>query len=200
MGDNDDMALLTSSSARREFPRWGGMVIVLALFLWLWSPPATAHGDLQSTIPEKGSKLKRPPDHLIINFTETPAKQSVVSVKDGCKDDVVDVLEFEEKVAHIFLTEGQPGKWTVSYDVISAVDGHRTDGSYTLTVTGKSDCSGKGGSGPADNGTGPGNQAEGGDGSGDGGGEDESSFPVVPVALGSVGLIALALIARRLSG
>ncbi len=168
-----------------------------ALFC-LWAAPAFAHGDLHGTVPEKGSTLARAPDHLIINFTEPPAEQSVVSVTDGCSDEVIDELEFDGKAAHVFLSKGQPGKWKVSYKVVSAVDGHRTNGSYALKVTGKRECSGTGGApdGPDKDGSGPGPQA-GEDGDPD---EEESSFPVVPVALGSLGLVALALVARRLSG
>jgi len=171
--------------------------LLVLLLVIAWSPVARAHGDLVSTIPKQDSKLKKPPDHLIINFTEPPAKGSVVTVRDGCRDDVVDELDFEERVGHVFLSEGRPGDWKVSYKVISAADGHKTAGSYSLTVAGKADCSEKPPKDepPKDNGSGEGPQA-----TGDGGDDDESSFPVVPVALGSLGVIALALVARRLSG
>ena len=173
------------------------VALAFLLLLLLWPVAAAAHGDLQGTIPEKGSTLQKPPDHLIINFTEAPAEQSAVSVEDGCSDEVVDQLEFEDKVAHVFLTSAEPGKWKVSYEVVSAVDGHKTKGSYSLTVRGKADCSG--GSKSDDGGTGPGPQAGGGP--GETTDEDEDgSFPVVPVVIGSAGLVALAVLARRLSG
>ncbi|MDQ4142793.1 MAG: copper resistance protein CopC [Actinomycetota bacterium] len=183
----------------RDRSRATTIVLLFVLAMALTPVTALAHGDLQSTIPEAGSKSKKPLDHIIINFTEPPTNNSVVRVKDGCDRQIVEELDFEDKAAHVYLSKGQPGKWRVSYDVVSAVDGHKSDGSYSLTVAGKADCSqksnGNGGrADPADEATGPGPQA------GGGGGEDESSFPVVPVALGSVGVIALALLARRLSG
>ena len=183
----------------RVLARLGLSLLLVALV----AAPAFGHGELESTIPEENSTLKRPTDHIIINFTEPPAKPSVVAVRDGCNDDIIDEVEFEDRVAHVFLTKGEPGRWKVSYQVVSAADGHRTKGSYSLNVKGKADCS-------------PGSGDGGGDGAGDGGGdgdgtaagpggpggtsEDESSFPIVPIALGSAVVIALALVARRLSG
>lgn len=198
MRQNGRMAYLSSLFARPRSLRtvWATSALVLALPV----SPAAAHGDLQGTFPEKGSKLNRPPVHLIINFTEPPSKQSVVSVEDGCSDEVVDEVEFQGNAGHVYLSGGEAGKWKVSYEVVSAVDGHKTDGSYSLTVTGKPDCSpDKGGDGGDKEKTGPGPQVGADD---DPGGSlgDESSFPVVPVALGSAGLVALALVARRLAG
>ncbi len=167
--------------------------------------PAVAHGELESTIPDRNSVLKGPPDHIIINFTEPPAKPSVVVVRDGCNDSIIDEVAFEDRTAHVFLTDGEPGDWKVSYQVVSAADGHRTRGSYSLTVRGKADCSDE-----PDNGGGGANGGGGGGGGGDGTaagpdggggtGSDEGSFPVVPIALGSAVVIGLAFVARRLSG
>ena len=162
---------------------------------------AQAHGDLKSTIPAADSKLKKAPEHLIINFTEPPTKDSVVRVRDGCNFNIIDEVDFENSVAHVFVSDGQPGKWKVSYDVISAADGHRTGGSYGFEVTGKAVCSPqKGLLSPkkTDQGQAPGPQAGGrGD---DRGGRDDGSFPVVPIALGGAAVIALALVARRVAG
>lgn len=180
-------------------------LFVLALLLVALVPGiARAHGDLESTIPEAGSKVDKAPDHIIINFTEPPTRASVVEVRDGCKDDIIDEAYFEERVAHVFLTDGEPGKWKVSYRVVSAADGHKTEGSYALTVAGKSDCSNEapddGGNGK-DAGNDNGGDGDAGTASGPRGpAGNESSFPLVPVALGTVGVIALALVARRLSG
>lgn len=173
------------------------VLVIVALGVLLAPARVHAHGELQGTIPEPGSKLDKPPDHLVINFTEPPTNQSVVTVTDGCGGDVVDVLDFQERTAHVFLKRAEPGRWKVSYQVISSSDGHKTDGSYALTVAGKAQCSGDVGKGKGPRG-GPGPQA-GGEPGGDGEG-DESSFPIVPVALGTAGLVALALVVRRLSG
>ena len=175
------------------------LLLATCMLLLLGSGTALAHGELGKTIPEADSKLNKAPDHLIINFTEPPTKNSVVKVKDGCGDEITDSVSISDNVAHVFTDEGRPGKWKVSYEVVSAADGHKTDGGYGFTVTGKKDCSpeepknndGENGNG----GSGPGPQAnDGGD------GDDGSSFPVVPVVIGRVGVIALALVARRLAG
>ena len=176
------------------------ILAVAYVFLALGSAAASAHGDLGSTTPAADSKLNKAPDHLIINFTEPPTKNSVVKVKDGCGDEITDSVSFSDRVAHVFTDEGQPGKWKVSYEVVSAADGHKSDGGYGFTITGEKDCS-PGEKEPKNNdsnnggGSGPGPQANDG-----GGGDDGSSFPVVPVVIGGAGVIALALVARRLAG
>ena len=175
---------------------WKTLVVGFVLLV-LAPGSAHGHGELQGTIPEPGSKLQKAPAHLVINFTEPPTKQSIVTVDDGCREDVVEEVDFQDRTAHVYLRKAQPGRWKVSYEVISSIDGHRTDGSYALTVAGKADCSKDKDEGKGDGG-GPGPQA-----GGDTGGDtedDESSFPIVPVALGTGGLVALALVVRRLSG
>lgn len=178
-------------------------LIPLAMMaLALWPAAAFAHGDISSSIPKADETLKKAPDHLIINFTEPPAKSSVVLVKDGCGTQIADSVDFEDRVAHVFTEDGQPGKWKISYKVLSTADGHKSSGSYGFTVDGKKDCTaddnsggnGNGGTG-AGGGTGGGTNPQAG-----GNGGDEGSFPVVPVAIGSVGVIGLALVARRLAG
>jgi hypothetical protein len=90
---------------------------------------------------------------------------------------------------------GEPGKWRVEYRIISTVDGHPTSDGWSFAVQGKKDCSE-----PApeqtDDGTAPDDGAAGGP-TGEGDDEDDgSSFPVVPVAAGTVALVAVALLIR----
>lgn len=175
--------------------------VAAVLLMALGNSLAYAHGDLNTTIPAADSKLKKAPEHLIINFTEPPTKDSVVTVRDGCKFNIIEEVDFEDRVGHVYVVDGQPGKWKVSYDIISAADGHRTDGSYGFEVAGKAVCS------PlkdlpslkkTDHGQAPGPRA--GDRGDDKGDKDDGSFPVVPIALGSAAVIALALVARRVAG
>ena len=177
------------------------LIPLVLMALALWPAAASAHGDISSSIPKADESLKKAPDHLIINFTEPPAKSSVVQVKDGCGTQIADSVDFEDLVAHVFTEDGQPGKWKVSYKVLSTADGHKSSGSYGFTVEGKKDCTAGGNSGGNGNG---GNGTGGGTGGSNpqagGNGDDEGSFPVVPVAIGSVGVIGLALVARRLAG
>jgi methionine-rich copper-binding protein CopC len=173
-------------------------LVTLAFGLTI-SATAFAHGEIESTIPEADSKLGKAPNHLIINFSEAPTKDAVFKVLDGCGRNMIDQAGVQGGTGHIFLASGgEPGKWEVSYKIVSAVDGHPSNGSYGLTVQGKKDCGGSsGGGGNAPNGGG-GNAA--GDGAPTGNEEDGGSFPVVPVLLGTVGLVALAFLARRAAG
>ncbi|HYN37087.1 MAG TPA: copper resistance CopC family protein [Actinomycetota bacterium] len=168
------------------------MVLAALLIVALGQTTALAHGDLASAIPEPDTELGKPPSHIIINFTEPPTKNSVVKVKDGCGVEITDSVDFSDGTAHVFTDKGEPGDWKVSYEVVSAQDGHKTEGSYGFKILGKKDCSTGGGIGddlPKAN-----------DGGGSGNLDDGSSFPVVPVVLGGAGVIALALVARRLAG
>jgi copper resistance protein C len=175
------------------------LLVALALLL---AAPAVAfgHGELESAIPEPDSTLGKPPNHLILNFTEPPTKDAVFKVLDGCGRNLIAETAVQERTGHVFLTKGgQPGEWKVSYKVVSATDGHASKGSYGLTVRGQKDCSepeeptGNGGGGTDGNGGGGGDQAAPTGDEAEGG----SSFPWVPVAIGTVALVALAFIARR---
>ena len=173
------------------------MLGALALVL-LVPVAALGHGELESEIPEAGSKVNGPPSHLILNFTEPPTKDAVFKVEDGCGRDVLREAFVEGNVGHVFLEKGgQPGKWEVSYEVVSATDGHETSGSYPLTVTGKADCSKPPPDKEGDGGANGGAAAPTGANQDD---DDGGSFPVLPVGLGVIAVIALALIARRAAG
>jgi methionine-rich copper-binding protein CopC len=178
------------------------LLVALALPL-AFSAPALGHGELESAIPEPDSTLGGPPNHLIINFTEPPTKDAEFKVTDGCGRNLINETAVQERVGHIFLVKGgEPGKWKVSYKVVSAADGHVSKGSYGLTIKGKKDCSA-----PEPSEDGGGDAGGGAAGGGDGGSGDQaaptsdeesgSSFPVVPVAIGTVALLVLAFIARR---
>jgi copper resistance protein C len=179
-------------------------LVVLALAL-AFPAAAYGHGTLESAIPPPDSTLGKPVNHLILNFTEPPTKDAVFKVVDGCGDDLIDQTAVQERTGHVFLVKGgEPGKWKVSYKVVSSVDGHVAKGSYSLKVKGKADCGdgdkpagNGGGGGTGDNAGGGGDQAAPTDDSQE---EDGSSFPIVPVAIGTVALVALAFIARRAAG
>lgn len=172
-----------------------------AAFLILGATPALAHGDLAATVPPKGSTLPKPVDHLAITFSQAPTKDAVVKVVDGCDRNVVKRVDLQDRVAHVYLSDPQPGKWQVSYNIISSVDGHPSRDAYNLTVKGKPDCSkpkpdeGKNGD-KDDEGDGP-NAA---DGDSPVPEDNGSSFPVVPVAIGTVAVLGVAFAVRRAAG
>lgn len=158
--------------------------------------PALAHGDLAATVPPKGSTLPKPIDHLAITFSQAPTKDAVVKVVDGCDRDVVKRVDLQDRVAHVYLSDPQPGKWRVSYRIVSSVDGHPSRNGYGLTVKGKPDCS-KPKPDESKDGPGDGPNAAGRNGSVPE--DDGSSFPVVPVAIGTVAVLGLAFAVRRAS-
>lgn len=154
--------------------------------------PVAAHGDIQATDPRPESTVRRAPRSIAVTFTEAPTPQAVMKVTDGCKRNVGQGVDVTDATATVRVAVGQPGRWKVSYRVISSLDGHLTRGGYEFTVAGKKDCT------PDENPT---------DAPDDGATEaappreDEepagSGAPVVPIALGAVGLIVVALIVRR---
>jgi methionine-rich copper-binding protein CopC len=115
-----------------------GLAVVFAL---LAATPVLAHGDIDSLHPEPESVRAKSPGHVMLKFTEAPTEDARVAVLDGCGDEMTDERYVQGRTFHVFLKKGQPGKWKVSYTVISAVDGHKTSGEYTFTVKGKRDCS-----------------------------------------------------------
>jgi methionine-rich copper-binding protein CopC len=160
--------------------------LILAFSLSTLVGIATAHGDLRTGEPEEGSTLKKPPKHAYLNFSETPSNDSKLEVFDGCGEEVVNKLERFDITLHATLSAGQPGTWKVTYDVISAEDGHETKGSYNFTVTGEKDCSDASAGSGSDSGEGNFDLAL----------SEDSSFPIVPVVIGALVLIGGALLVR----
>ena len=117
-------------------------IMVLACFA-----PAAAHSRFISSIPKKDAQLAAPPKTIELNYSEPPTGDAVVTVRDGCGDDVVTEVAVSNTKVSAPLSTGQAGVWRVRYGVVSAVDGHPTRGAFTFTVDGPQDCS-KGGGPP----------------------------------------------------
>ncbi|MDQ3941040.1 MAG: copper resistance protein CopC [Actinomycetota bacterium] len=166
------------------------IVLVAGLVLASIGGPARAHGDLRGTDPEAEARLKKAPNVVTVTLTEPPAKGSTLSVRDGCRKQVVlssGPDPHTEGILIADLARGRPGRWQASYRAISSVDGHLTRGRFAFTVAGRKDCSND----PDDVDL--------------GGGEDTrvnappdagSSFPLVPFAIGTAAVIVLALVLR----
>ncbi|HWL65091.1 MAG TPA: copper resistance CopC family protein [Actinomycetota bacterium] len=170
---------------------------VVAILVVLSVPgPVAAHGEFESAQPEPDSEVGRPPRTVAITLTEPPSPGTVVAVTDGCSRDLVTDIQNSDDVVRAALKKGQPGKWTVRFRAVSAVDGHTSRDSFAFKVTGKKDCSK-----PDRKEKSPDVQVEGGEDtqiSSDDFPEDEgSSFPIVPFAIGSVVVIAGAVLLRR---
>lgn len=174
--------------------------LVAALMLVVPSS-ALAHGELVTTKPADGSTNKKAPDHVRINLTETPSDKASVKVTDGCNTDVVDEVYTTGKTLHVLLDKGRPGNWVVDYKVISKEDGHKTASAFTFAVKGKVDCSApaepdpdeKNPSDPDDTvaeDIGPDASAP---------SADETSLPIIPIAIGFAVLLGLAFVVRTVS-
>lgn len=117
------------------------LLILVIGALCAMSAPAWGHGDIEQLRPEPEEVKAKAPDHVKLTFTEAPTKDARVTVNDGCGREMTREKYVQGSTLHVFLEKGQPGQWQVSYNVISAVDGHKTNGQYSFTVEGKADCS-----------------------------------------------------------
>jgi methionine-rich copper-binding protein CopC len=171
-------------------------ILSLLFALSLIDSVASAHGVMRSSDPAAGSSVGRVPRNLMITLTEAAGPGTTLRVNDGCDRNVAEQVRREGEVLDVGIGEAEPGRWKVRFRVVSAVDGHATRGGFAFRVRGKAECS----------------HDEKSDDNGDtqiGGGEDtqitpdpgdEGGFPVVPFAIGSVVIVGLALLLRRLSG
>lgn len=154
---------------------------------------ASAHGAYTSSSPAKGERLEATPDEVRVTLTEEPAHGSTIRVTDGCGRNVVEHVNLEGPDL-VGIVGGEiapePGAWRVRFRSISAVDGHAARGSFAFKVRGERDCAR--GEGPTDE------ESE----SPDTSSQppivnDDTSFPWIPFALGTLVLVVVALVARR---
>ena len=121
--------------------RWRSALLVALAGLWLLAtgPAAAAHGSLQSSEPAGGSSLDRAPAAVTLRFSERPDPNlSTVRVLDsggrvvaGGPARPVAGRPLELRVPTAGLAAGG---YTVSWRIVSAVDGHRTDGVFGFGV------------------------------------------------------------------
>jgi copper transport protein len=115
------------------------LVPVAGLWLLATGPAAAAHGSLQSSEPAGGSSLERSPAAVTLRFSERPDPSlSTVRVLDsggrvvaGGPARPVAGRPLELRVPTAGLAAGG---YTVSWRIVSAVDGHRTDGVFGFGV------------------------------------------------------------------
>ena len=168
----------------------GRLVSVAFLIAMLLAPAgASAHGDVTTTAPAAGGRVKQPPTGISISFSEPPTQDSKYTVVDGCGNDVLAGVEGKGTDKTLVVSGGKPGKWKVSYNVISATDGHSSSDRFAFTVAGKKECGGPPGTGEESPEIGEAAPPISPD-------DEPASFPVVPVAIG--GAIVVAAIAVRL--
>lgn len=175
--------------------RVGRALLACLAGLALLPGPALAHAEKAVLDPQEGSRVERAPAEVTISFTEPPTTDARVVVVDGCGNQVQTAVAVSNREAVATIAAGaQPGRWRVAWDVISAVDGHATKGQARFTVAGEPDCSAQSPA-PAQTQPEP-DQTRAAPAPPAG---DEGGFPLVPLALGGAGIVAVALL-LRLSG
>ncbi|MGH2683620.1 MAG: copper resistance protein CopC [Actinomycetota bacterium] len=115
------------------------LVGVVTLCLTLPAPSASAHALLRSSTPEDGAILEAVPERVVMVFTEPPdGKLSEVQVLDqsGNALDIgdPDFVSGEANTVAVSLPALEEGVYTVSWRVLSRVDGHLTAGAFSFGV------------------------------------------------------------------
>lgn len=114
------------------------LAAVTALWMLLCVPSAGAHALLKSSTPEDGALLDAPPFEVVVEFTEPPdLGVSQVRVLDPAGAELetgpLEPRSSDKEVA-VSLPELDDGVYTVSWRVLSKVDGHVTAGSFSFGV------------------------------------------------------------------
>lgn len=146
-----------------------GVAFLLSL---LFAPAAQAHAAYESSEPDNGSTVSSPPSQVIANFTEPLVEGSRLDVYDPCGDKVDngDSIVAGDQIT-VLMSADKQGRYTVRFDVVSAVDSHPTNGDFSFTSSGGAPCAGAAGGEEQ----GPSQQPQSGSGGGGGGGGTSSS-------------------------
>jgi copper transport protein len=121
---------------RRRLSIW----IALCLLLIATAIPSAAHANLIDSVPRANSTLASAPQTLELVFTEPlePAfiRLTLLDASGSARrlDDLQIAPHTPNIVRAAFPNGLRDGLYTVSWRVVSAADGHATEGAYTLTV------------------------------------------------------------------
>ena len=105
----------------------------------MWAVPAYGHTLLQSSEPPNGATVKTSPPHVNLVFSEEPdQKLSSIRVLDGSGTQVqrgnAAAVAGRPSAMSVALGPLPKGVYTVSWRVLSSVDGHLTSGAFTFGV------------------------------------------------------------------
>ncbi|MEA2432864.1 MAG: CopC domain [Actinomycetota bacterium] len=162
------------------------VALIACAILVLLPASALAHASLESSDPEVDSTVDKAPPEVTLTMAEQPAAGSSVTVTDGCKKEVGEKAQLSGNDMVVAIDGGQPGRWNVDFVAISAEDGHELSDSFSFVVAGQKDCNAKPTIEPSTSSTKPINNPD-----------DGSSFPVVPLVIGTVVVVGGALLLRR---
>jgi copper transport protein len=119
--------------------RGGTVVAFVAGWLLIWSMPAGAHALLRSSQPAKGAQLRAAPRKIVLDFTETPDPQvSSIGILSASGAAVAsgDPATAPGNTSALEIPVGHlgPGVYTVTWRVVSKIDGHLSAGSFAFSV------------------------------------------------------------------
>jgi methionine-rich copper-binding protein CopC len=185
--------------------RVGLCAVSAAAIVWLSMTAAWAHGDIVKTDPKKNAQVALP-QVVSVTLAEAPVPQSKLAITDGCGRDVTEEVLVQDETMQASIRDAQPGKWTATIRAVSAVDGHQTEDDWSFTVEGTADCDGDTEEVEATDDSSPepaesthDETAAGDDTSTNTSDSEEGSFPVLPVIIGGVALVAVAAAVRAKS-
>ena len=123
----------------RSRGRLAALLPLAGLWLLATGPVAAAHGSLQSSDPGDGSSLDRAPSAVTLRFSERPDPGlSTVRVLDSSGRVVAGgparPVPGRPAELRVPLAGLPAGGYTVTWRIVSAVDGHRTDGVFGFGV------------------------------------------------------------------
>jgi copper transport protein len=119
--------------------RVAGVVLVAGVCLVALAPDASAHALLRSSEPSAGEQVDRPPDEVTLVFTEDPEPSlSVVHVLDTAGQSFErsppQRVPGDARSLRVVVRGLSQGVYTVTWRVVSRVDGHATAGSFAFGV------------------------------------------------------------------
>jgi copper transport protein len=114
------------------------LVVTLALLAGLRPERAEAHATLVRADPPANAQLREPPEVMTLYFSEPLERRvSTIRVLDSMRARVDTGVEFDDQddaLMRVRLGELDPGYYTVAWETLSKVDGHRITGQYPITV------------------------------------------------------------------
>jgi copper transport protein len=114
------------------------VAVAAAAVLAATAAPATAHSALQRSDPADGDRLEAAPAEIVLVFSEPPDPQlSRVDVLEGDGQPVGHdgvVADDDGATVRVALPPLDDGLYTVSWQALSAVDGHVTRGAFSFAV------------------------------------------------------------------
>ena len=117
------------------------LLLLVLIPAWWWITPqeVSAHANLVSSEPAANSELQEAPDRIIARFTE-PIEPSLshIQVLDGSGQrvdlDNSEVDDLNPLVMSVGVADIPDGTYTIAWNNVSTVDGHRVRGSFVFAV------------------------------------------------------------------